>query len=384
MNNKEAIVLLDFKGNVNSTKLDARSRHFTYGKRLQEQTLEKPLKLIVVSRGGESRSDFSDLVDFYDINCSRIHFVKFIVSGIRVIRRRGYSTKVIVCGDPWESFLLGKIFQILLRVKSKLQLQVHADISDINWRNSSFRNWVRSNFHRYAFNHCDQVRVVSKTLQNYVGSISTNTNIVVIPVPIVVPDNLTKDVSESSELLKIGFFGRLQKDRGTDDLIKIAMNLNSYRQDFELYIAGKGSEENYLRKNLTQTIGERRINFLGQLKQSEVWKKLAQLDIYLSLAPSESYGLGIREAIISGVPVLAVHSNGALEAQSQFGIETVKFIDSAISGDSLSKILDDVLAKGYVRISSQEIRQQNLSLIDDLVDAWIDLARSSVNSTSLD
>ena len=127
-------------------------------------------------------------------------------------------------------------------------------------------------------------------------------------------------------------------------------------------------------------IGEQRSIFLGQLNQSEVWEQLTQLDVYLSLAPSESYGLGIREAIIAGVPVIAVQSNGALEAQSQFGTRSVKIIDPAISGDSLSKILEEALDKSLVRISPQEMREQNLSLIDDLVEAWIELARSNVSS----
>ncbi len=377
---KEAIVLLDFKGNVNSTKLDSRSRHNIYGKRLRELTLDKPLKFVVISRGSESGSDVSDSIDFYEIKCSKIQIFKFIFSGIRVIRKSGYLIKVIVCGDPWESFLLGKIFQIFLRNESKLQVQVHADISDINWRNSSFRNWIRSKLHRYAFNNCNQVRVVSNTLKRYIYSISSNKNVLVIPVPIVVPSRLKKVYSESSELLKIGFFGRLQKDRGTDDLIRLAVKLNSRRQDFALYVAGTGSEESSLRKNLKKAIGDKRSVFLGQLKHSEVWKHLAQLDVYLSLAPSESYGLGIREAIISGVPVLAIQSNGALEAQSQFGAETVKFIDSDMSADSLSMALDEILSKKFVRISPQEIREQNLSLIDDLVGAWIQLARSGVSS----
>ncbi len=377
---KEAIVLLDFKGNVNSTKFDSRSRHNIYGKRLRELTLDKPLKFVVISRGSESGSDVSDSIDFYEINCSRIQIVNFILSGIRVIRTSGYSTKVIVCGDPWESFLVGKIFQIFLRDESKLQVQVHADISDINWRNSSFRNWIRSKLHRYAFNNCNQVRVVSNTLKRYIYSISSNKNVLVIPVPILVPSYLTKVYSENREFLKIGFFGRLQKDRGTDDLIRLAVKLNSCRQDFALYVAGTGSEERGLRKNLIEAIGEKRSVFLGQLNQSEVWEQLTQLDVYLSLAPSESYGLGIREAIISGVPVLAIKSNGALEAQNQFGAETVKFIDSDISADSLSMVLNEILSKEIVRISPQELRQQNISLIDDLVGAWIQLARSNVRS----
>jgi glycosyltransferase involved in cell wall biosynthesis len=377
MSNQNVVLLLDFKGNVTSAKSDARNRHMIYGQRLENLSKETPLKFVVISRGNLSKSDSSDLIDFHEIKCSKIDFLRFIVLGNGIIRKNGYLAKVVVCSDPWESFLIGKFFQINIRPKPKLQLQVHADISDDKWRSANLANQLRSILQRYTFNHCDQIRVVSRNLQVYINSISQNKDIVNVPIPIIIPQKEIKKSPVRTKPIKIGFFGRIQKDRGTDLLLSLISKLNSERRDFELFIAGKGSEESELRRNLQKTIGERRSHFLGHLSQNEVWESLSELDVYLSLAPAESYGLGMREAIISGVPVIAVKSNGAIDAKSIFGEQKVKIIDPSISGAFLSRVIDEVLANGSDQGFTQEIREQNLIYVDTLIKSWVHLARSS-------
>jgi glycosyltransferase involved in cell wall biosynthesis len=377
MSNQNVVLLLDFKGNVTSAKSDARNRHMIYGQRLENLSKETPLKFVVISRGNLSKSDSSDLIDFHEIKCSKINFLRFIVLGNSIIRKNEYLTRVVVCSDPWESFLIGKFFQMIIKPKSKLQLQVHADISDEKWKSANFANLFRSILQRYTFNHCDQIRVVSRNLQVYINSISKNKNIVNVPIPMIIPQKEIKKSPVRTKPIKIGFFGRIQKDRGTDLLLSLISKLNSERRDFELFIAGKGSEESELRRNLQKTIGERRSHFLGHLSQNEVWESLSELDVYLSLAPAESYGLGMREAIISGVPVIAVKSNGAIDAKSIFGEQKVKIIDPSISGAFLSKVIDEVLANGSDQGFTQEIREQNLIYVDTLIKSWVHLARSS-------
>jgi len=377
MGSQDAVVMLDFKGNLTSDKSDARNRHVIYGQSLENLSKESPLRFVVISRGKLSKSDHLDSIDFHEIKCSKIDFLRFIVLGNSIIRKNGYSTRVVVCSDPWESFLIGKFFQMISKPKSKLQLQVHADISDEKWRSANFANLFRSFLQRYTFNHCDQIRVVSRNLQVYINSISQNENIVSVPIPIIIPQKEVKKSPVKTKPIRIGFFGRIQKDRGTDLLFSLVSKLNSERRDFELFIAGKGPEESELRRNLEKTIGERRTHFLGHLSQNEVWESLSELDVYLSLAPTESYGLGMREAIISGVPVIAVNSNGAIDAKSVFGKQKVKLIDPSISGVFLSKVIDEVLANGSDPGFTLEMREQNLTYVDTLVKSWVDLARSS-------
>jgi glycosyltransferase involved in cell wall biosynthesis len=376
MSNQNVVMMLDFKGNLTSAQSDARNRHIIYGQRLKNLSKETPLKFVVISKGDLSNSYSSDLIDFHEIKCSKIDFFRFIFLGNGIIRKNEYLIKVVVCGDPWESFLIGKFFQMIIRPKPKLQLQVHADISDNKWRSGNLANLLRSILQRYTFNHCDQIRVVSRNLQVYINSISQNKNIVNVPIPILIPQKKIKKSPVKTKLVRIGFFGRIQKDRGTDALFSLVSKLNSEREDFELFIAGKGSEESELRRNLQKTIGERS-HFLGHLSQAEVWESLSDLDVYLSLAPAESYGLGMREAIISGVPVIAVNSNGAIDAKNIYGEHKVKLIDPSISGASFSKLIDEVLANRSDASFSLETREENLTYVHALVKSWIDLARSS-------
>lgn len=83
------------------------------------------------------------------------------------------------------------------------------------------------------------------------------------------------------------------------------------KQAFELWILGDGPE----RKKIEEYIQDNKLNFVKLLGfQINPFPIVKQADLYVSTSLSESYGLAVQEAIILGVPVVAVKCPGILEA----------------------------------------------------------------------
>jgi glycosyltransferase involved in cell wall biosynthesis len=99
--------------------------------------------------------------------------------------------------------------------------------------------------------------------------------------------------------------------------------------------------------------------------------------VYFSLAPSESYGLGLRESVISGVPVISLDSNGARDARNLFGEKWIRIVDPSISPQLLSEKIDDSLvqAPNYDALSIQEAL--NSDFLNVLINSWYVLAESA-------
>jgi glycosyltransferase involved in cell wall biosynthesis len=75
------------------------------------------------------------------------------------------------------------------------------------------------------------------------------------------------------------------------------------------------------------------IYFLGNLGTDELRDKYSKLKVILSCAPSEGYGLTLREGVLSGVQVVARKSAGSVEALIEVGdsLQLYETVDEASS-----------------------------------------------------
>ncbi len=371
---QESVLILDFKGNINSHQKDARKRHLDYGKRLAKALRNQSLNLTVISRSDHTLIEKTDCINFFEIRCTKFNVVRFLVQTKKMLKNNNVDAKVIVSGDPWESFVLAKLLQVLLNNKSKIQIQIHADISDREWNKLNLKEWLRSKIQSVAIKKSDQVRVVSQRLKQFVLSIDNSQDIVVAPIPITIqiPNILPNEKDDS--LIRIGFFGRLHKDRGTDLLIKLVKNLNKERQDFQILIAGKGPEAEFIKKSLESFLGNERFTLLGHLSQEVLSGYLSSLDLYFSLAPSESYGLGLREAVLFGVPVIAVKSHGVDQAKDEYGENCIFTLKEDISAPDLSNLIDRALLEKSKKNKTFNTVRENDANVDNLIKSWLKLS----------
>lgn len=111
--------------------------------------------------------------------------------------------------------------------------------------------------------------------------------------------------------------GRLFPDKNYKCLLDACVLLKNI-SEFDLWIAGDGPQreelEEYIKSNdLTN------VRLLGFV--SNPFSAIKQADLFVSSSISETYGLSIQEALILGVPVVAVKCPGVLESlDPRFGV----------------------------------------------------------------
>jgi glycosyltransferase involved in cell wall biosynthesis len=224
------------------------------------------------------------------------------------------------------------------------------------------------------------VRVVSEKLKDYVQSIDESKEVVIAPIPIRLKRKREfRDLRKRNALVQIGFFGRLHPDRGTKELVKVVEKLNVQRDDFRIVMAGEGPDKDFLIRSLSEILSKDRFTYLGYLDHDNLGIQLEYLDIYLSLAPAESYGLGIREAVLFGVPVVAIESNGSIHAQSEFGNQNISIIRADISPSELSSIVDRALLTVNRGDVEKVIEKENEIIVEKLVKSWLALSSIPLN-----
>ncbi len=151
-------------------------------------------------------------------------------------------------------------------------------------------------------NH-DQVVVLSKNAVNYYKQFWHNKNIVyvyngVADMKIVISNK--KD--GRSEIMKIGTIasaGGINRRKGIDQIIKAMPKL----EDYELYIAGKETDETANLKQLAKMLGVLdRIYFLGYVDDMASFIK--EMDLFVVSPRSEGFSLALQEIVRYKKPVV--------------------------------------------------------------------------------
>ncbi len=377
---RDSILILDFKGNLQAKKNDARDRHRIYGARLLKNDCNGNMRLLVFTVGEDEDESFEEEITFKQFSISKFRTLKYIYLSTRELRKNELSVAGLVVSDPWESFLVAKVIMRFLRKKINVQVQVHADISDINWKRGSWKNRLRSVFQGYSLNNAEQIRVVSEDIKNYLETkyrIDLE-KIVLAPIPVLISPNIhkAKKIKLGNEL-DIGFIGRLHWDRGVRTFVEYLEIINSLGFRARVVVAGQGPQEEFLLGSLGNLIGPSQVSYLGQLNSLEVQSAISNLDVYLSLAPSESYGLGIREAIGLDIPVVATKSKGSLQALKIFGDSKIRIIDYPLNSEQVLQSLQWARTWKPGLSSALDIQVESQKHVDVLVNSWIKLANHS-------
>lgn len=144
---------------------------------------------------------------------------------------------------------------------------------------------------------------------------------------------------------------------------------------FDLWIIGDGKDKS----TLEAYIAQQKLDFVRLLgAQANPYHYLVQADLFVSSSRTESYGLAVQEALILGVPVVAVRCPGIEEAlDPRFGVLTENTI--AALADAMAVFLQnpdeirryrDVISSQYDRTDLFEKRMKAIT------DLWEDSERA--------
>ena len=112
----------------------------------------------------------------------------------------------------------------------------------------------------------------------------------------------------------IGFAKYLKLIYGVDILIQAFKKVSEKFNNVELVIAGEGEQELTL-KTMVKNLGlEKKIQFIGWVRQEEMPKFLSEIDIFVmpTVVP-ESFGVAALEALAMELPVVASNIGGIRE-----------------------------------------------------------------------
>lgn len=132
---------------------------------------------------------------------------------------------------------------------------------------------------------------------------------------------------------KLIFAGRLAQSKKVDVAIQAVRKLHSEGYNFQFDIIGDGPEENRLKRMAS---GDHQINFIGRLNQDLLFEKQKDAEVFISLCPSESYGMAYVEALMAGCKIICPQTGGQLEPLHNYSSWVVQVnpmdVDAVASG----------------------------------------------------
>ncbi len=368
------VLIIDSMGTLNRMSSEVENRHREYAQLLHEYTNGLGfLGIISVSRFEQSL-EFSEFYKHWKILGNRRLSPKFIYRTTKLINNLNLDRIILIAADPWESYINCQFIAALARLKNvSIQIQLHADIGDDAWRNQ--RKVFRIRFHlaKYTIHRADSLRLVSQTQMNKLLSrgflIPKNTFIAPVPLNFQLENSLKIRQDFNSKLV-VGFVGRMESDRGLNAFLEFVKVLSDSSYQFEVFLVGEGSLKNWMLKKLTEIAPKSRIRITKATSTQEMSQVWEEITLLVSTAPAESYGRSIREALIHGVPVLAIPSSGADEVAKL--TQSLGFIDRNFPEKTLTN-LGRVLDSGVNLETRKKLLDLNGQTSKLLVDSWNNL-----------
>jgi glycosyltransferase involved in cell wall biosynthesis len=367
-----SVLILDPRGNVAVGGKDVIARHEIYAKELLRQGKNSRLDLKVFS-AGVSAKNLSKDKNKRVINISKPTFNSYMFAKKvhKFIKSNNLDVKLLVAGDPWESYWSAYFLNKFLNKKILIQIQTHGDIADPRWRRINFRNKIRYSLAKLSLPKASSVRAVTKyQAENLVKAFGIKREkIVVIPVPINLLGKAT--ALKSVRPKTIGLIGRIHKDRGIREFLQLIRVLNSSLKDFKVVVIGDGPSKDKFLFKLESVIPKNRIIYLGQLPESELRRAWKRIGVLVSMASVESYGRVIRESLIAGVPVWATASAGVKDLMDNCKKGEVKILDLSKSDVSLDKEFNSLLKTKVSSDFSKRFIKENNTYAAKLANSWI-------------
>ena len=187
---------------------------------------------------------------------------------------------------------------------------------------------------------------------------------------------------ELDATLVVGTLGHIAPIKGQDIFVRAAAIVTRERDDVAFVIIGEdksrgGENRNALKRLIAELELKDRIRMLGW--QADAAQGLSSLDIFVSAARSEPFGLAIVEAMAAGVMVIATATEGALEIIDD-GVAgrlvPVGDID-ALAGQIISLLADQAERK---RLAANALRvvKERFSL-EQMVDATVSIYDDAIS-----
>jgi len=214
--------------------------------------------------------------------------------------------------------------------------------------------FIAGNMRRY-YNRCDSVVVPSNVVGEMLQEYGVRTPIRTIQTGNAL--NTFRDETARADIRShhnIGpndkvllYVGRLAKEKNLQLLLHSFDRVASRFPDTVLLIAGGGPFESACRKMAAGLNSGRKVIFTGALPREVVAKYYSAGDIFVFPSTTETQGLVLSEALMSGLPCVAVNAGGGPEVLTNGD-------DSLLTEDRI----DDFTAKIELLLTDKDLRER--------------------------
>ena len=373
------VLLLDPRGISKYNSVTVTKRLDEYAKQLAIQTSNNSLDLVVLSSSKrfKFKSKILRYVRIYYISKPTFNFVFFAVRSFKFIKSTNLEIKLVVVSDPWESFWCAYFLKKLSRTSIPIQIQVHGDFADPRWSSLSIQNRIRHSLAKLSLPRADSIRTVSKhQTKNLIENFHLeSTRIQIIPVPISIHSKLR--ISRLNRPRTIGFVGRIHKDRGIWEFIKLIKVLDKSSNNFSIIVAGTGPNRDIFLEKLKLVNPRLKIDYLGQIPNDKMPSVWAKIGVLVSMAPAESYGLAMREALLHGIPVWATKSSGVNDLSKECRPGELKILDLKKENFYINKDFERLLKVKISTAFGKNFTKENNTYAAKLAKSWINSINKS-------
>lgn len=371
-----AIIILDPRGNISLGGSDVINRHKNYGRHLA--SISNKLKLVVFTSGNSKLiSSNSKYLDQYVLSKPTFNSLIFALRASHCIRKEKIDVKLLIAGDPWESLWTALLLNKFMRRDIPIQLQIHGDIADPLWRRINIRNRIRFVLARIFCKRATSVRAVSKNQKiNLVKNLGIVKSIVrVIPVPISLESLDLRERKSLNRPPTIALIGRIHKDRGIGYFLQLLEKITKISHNVNVTLIGSGKSELDFLSSVRKIVGPNKVKFVGQVSEKQLSRYWREIGVLVSLAPVESYGRVMREALVSGVPVWALESSGSKDLFSVERTGQIRHLDLDATPDSLFIEFNKLLKTRPNAAFRNKFIKENAALPSLLVKSWVQLIK---------
>jgi len=180
---------------------------------------------------------------------------------------------------------------------------------------------------------------------------------------------------------RVGTIGHLAPIKGQEEFIRAAAIVCGTRNDVDFIIAGEdksrdGENRAHIEKVISDLDLKDRVQLTGWT--DDVASLLATLDLFVSPARSEPFGLSIVEAMAAGVPVIATASEGAREIiDAEDSGRLVPIGDLAALAEAIADLLGDANQRERLALNARAVVNSKFTL-ERMVDRTEELYRAVI------
>ena len=238
-------------------------------------------------------------INIYRLQLPRLFNPVSIYNFFRILNQTNFKT---VHSHQPRSDVMVYVYRLFRRHKFRWIVSIHGKY-DTYLEKNIFLDYLKKTsmpLLRFVWSKCDYIICISEEVKSWLVQPKSFKNVKVINYWL--NDVNLNQINSYDGVLKVGFLGRINQNKGIEDLLKVLTTTKNL--EFELFIGGVG-DENYISqlKKKFNTEQKQNIKFLGYIDNKISFFK--ELNLFVFPSYSEGLGLVLLESMGSSTITLA-------------------------------------------------------------------------------